>query len=206
MQRWGRWIAGSVVVVAVGTFVVTGISLLPTSLALGPCLPDLTSPTTYQQRVSPLSTVEIPMAAGAARLCYGRPSARGREVYGALVPYGEFWRLGANEPARLYLDGRLDLAGLPLEPGRYGLYAVPGPSRWTLHVTRSITHWGNDFSDGVQAADVAAIVLESTPLTMPVETLTMHAERSGDSTLLHIDWATTRITLPLAPAGDSPHD
>jgi hypothetical protein len=206
MRKWVWRIAGSVVLLAVAAVVVTGISLLPTSLALGPCFPDLTSPTTYRPRLSPLVTVDIPLAAGAARLCYGRPSARDREVYGVLVPFGELWRLGANEPTRLYTDHGVNLAGLILDQGRYSLYVVPGPERWTLHVTRSTTHWGNDLSAAVRAGDVGTVEAETTSLTTPVETLTVNPERRGDSTLLHFDWATTRVTLPLSPVGELPHE
>jgi hypothetical protein len=204
VRKWTWWIAGGLVVA--GTFAATGVTLIPTALTLGPCLPDLTSPVTYRPRLSPLSAVEIPLAAGSARLCYGRPSARGREVYGGFVPFGEFWRLGANEPTRLYLDRPIDVAGLRLGRGRYSLYAVPGPARWTVHVTRSTTHWGNDFSAGVRGADAGSVELAPAPLAAAVETLTASTEQSGDSTLIHFDWATTRVTLPLSPVGALPHE
>ena len=206
MQRWVRWGAGIALVALAGTFVVTGVSLLPVSIALGPCLVDLTSPTTYAPRLSPLATVEIPLSSGSARLCYGRPSARGRAIYGALVPFGEYWRLGANEPTRLYLNRAVSLGGLELRAGRYSLYALPGTDRWTIHATRSTIHWGNDISASVQSQDAGTFEVQPVELAAPVETLTVHPERRGDSTMLHFDWATTRVTLPLVQVEGAPHE
>jgi hypothetical protein len=206
VQRWIRWGAAIALVAAVGTFVVTGVSLVPVSVALGPCLVDLTSPTTYAPRLSPLATLDIPLSNGSARLCYGRPSARGRPIYGALVPFGEYWRLGANEPTRLYVNRLVSLGGLELPAGRYSLYALPGPGRWTVHVTRSTVHWGNDISASVRSQDVGSFELEPVAIDVPVETLTVHPEQRGDSTMLHFDWATTRVTLPLVQVEGAPHE
>lgn len=202
MGRPGWKLAGLAGVALAAILAVTGLSLVPTSLALGPCLPDFTSPSTFRPRASPLASLDLPLSGGRARLCYGRPSARGRQVYGALVPYGEPWRLGANEPTRLYLQRRVRLGDLVLEPGRYSLYATPEPGRWTVHVTRSITHWGNDLSAAVRAADVGQVERSAEVLAEPVETLTIHAARQADSTMLLIDWATTRLSLPILPTGD----
>lgn len=206
MQRWTRWGAGIALVAAVGTFIVTGVSLVPVSLTLGPCLVDLTSPSSYTPRLSPLATVNIPLSSGSARLCYGRPATRGRAIYGALIPFGEYWRFGANEPTRLYANRAVRLGGLQVPAGRYSLYALPGPERWTVHVTRSTTHWGNDISEAVRAQDVGTFEVNPVELAEPVETLTVRVEQRGDSTMLHFDWATTRVTLPLVQAGGAPHE
>ena len=58
-------------------------------------------------RVSPRDSVPFEVGGRAALLCFGRPSARGRRVFGDLVPYGELWRLGANEPTVLHLRSML---------------------------------------------------------------------------------------------------
>ena len=101
MGRKGIWAVITLAVLLLGTFVATGISLLPVSLALGPCLKDLTSPLSYRARVSPLGSVDLHAGAAMVRLCYGRPTMRGRTVFGGLVPYDSLWRMGANEPTRL---------------------------------------------------------------------------------------------------------
>ena len=48
------------------------------------------------QRISPLGETEIALGDHIGKICYGRPSARGRVVEGGLIPFGEPWRIGAN--------------------------------------------------------------------------------------------------------------
>ena len=180
-------------------FLVTGSSLVPVSAALGPCLMDYTSSLSYRPRASPMGQVVFSVGGGRAELCYGRPSARGRLIYGGVVPFDTLWRMGANEPTRLYTDTPISLAGMALAPGRYSLYAMPGPRSWTIYASRSIRHWGNDLSPSVRAQEVgrASVMVES--LSQPVETLTVTVNDSGSAVLLHLDWESTRITLPVRP-------
>jgi len=181
-------------------FLVTGSSLVPVAVTLGPCLMDYTSPLSYGSRASPMGQVGFPIGRGGAELCYGRPAAKGRLIYGGLVPFDTVWRMGANEPTRLYTDTPISLAGIALSPGRYSLYATPGPVNWTIYASRSIRHWGNDISPAVRAREVGQATVPVESLAQPVETLTVTAQDSGGVVLLHLDWATTRITLPVRPA------
>jgi len=177
--------------------VTTGTSLLPPALLLGPCLPDWTSPNSYGRRASPLATVRFVAGPASGELCYGRPARRGRRIYGALIPFDTLWRLGANEPTRLYLKRAVTLAGISLAAGRYSLYVWPGRDHWTLYVSRSVLHWGNDISAAVRAREVGHAVLTPQPLPAPVETLTATAEARGDTAWLSFDWDSTRVSLPV---------
>ena len=198
MRRRGIWGLITLAVVLLGTFVVTGISLLPASIALGPCLEDLTSPLSYRARVSPLGSVDLRVGATVVRVCYGRPTMRGRTIFGGLVPYDSLWRMGANEPTRLYTKRPITVAGLPLPAGRYSLYAIPHADRWEVFVSRSILHWGNQISATVRRQEVGRITLPVERLTAPVETLTVHADTAGGTSALRLEWETTRVSLPLA--------
>jgi hypothetical protein len=188
-------------VAVLGTFALTGTSLVPPSLALGPCLKDLTSGVSYRARVSPLATVDARAGSVAVRVCYGRPAARGRTVFGGIVPYGALWRMGANEPTRLYAARPISLAGIRLPAGRYSLYAIPQSDQWEVFVSRSTTHWGNDISEGVRKQEVGKAVVPVERLTAPVETLTIQFDTAGGRPGLGVAWERTRILLPLA---DSP--
>jgi len=188
-------------VLLVGTCAVTGTSLVPVQVALGPCLMDWTSPSTYKPRVSPLATVRAPLGDGALELCYSRPIARGRQVFGGLVPYGAPWRLGANEPTRLYVNRPVQLGDVRLEPGRYSLYVTPDSAHWQFHVSRSVLHWGNDISAAVQAREVGRLTVPVEPLAQPVDSFTIRAEPGpGDGLRLVFEWEQTRAALELHPA------
>ena len=193
------WLIAAVLGAGLALLVVSGTSLLPAGLVLGPCLPDWTSPNSYGRRASPLATVRWREGSVAGELCYGRPSRRGRPIYGALVPFDSLWRFGANEPTRLYLGAAATVAGIPLRAGRYSLYVRPGRSGWILFVSRSVLHWGNDISEAVRSREVGQAPLATEALPQPVETLTVSTAAAGDTTWLRFDWETTRVALPIVP-------
>jgi hypothetical protein len=182
-------------------FVTTGVSLVPTWLAVGPCLRDWTSPVSYRARTSPLATERFSLGGTTVQLCYGRPSMRGRRIFGTLVPYDSLWRLGANEPTRLYTSGPVTVAGILLEPGRYALYTIPHADGWTLYVSRSVLHWGNDISAAVRAREVGNAPVPIESLAVPVETLTVHARKTGGgSAAVTFEWETLRATVEVVSA------
>jgi Protein of unknown function (DUF2911) len=192
-------LVGLLLALLAGTFVVTGVSLIPPSVALGPCLKDYTSPVSYRPRQSPLATLRFRLADAGVELCYGRPTRRDRVVFGGLVPWDSLWRLGANEPTRLYLDKPITLGGIPLAPGRYSLYTIPRPEAWTIFVSRSVRHWGNDISAAVREREVGRVLLPVEHLAAPVDTLTARVtgDLEGGRAELSFSWEETRVTLEL---------
>src|SRR5258708_38945636 len=75
-------------------------------------------------RPSPLDSVVVTVRGATAKICYSRPSARGRSV-GSLVPPGPAWRMGANEPTTITVTNRLDVGGAFLGTGRFVILSVP---------------------------------------------------------------------------------
>jgi hypothetical protein len=63
-----------------------------------------------------------------------------------------------------------------------------------------VLHWGNDISASVRAREVGQAALKPEVLPEPVETLTVTAAATGDTTWLRFDWETTRVALPIVPA------
>ncbi len=175
-------------------FVVTGITLVPTTVVLGPCLRDFTSPF-WEERASPLASTTFEVGDGAVRVCYGRPSARERVVFGGLIPYRQLWRTGANEPTRIYTNRTIELAGVRLAPGRYSLYSIPDTSQWRLFITESVTHWGNDLRSGTRDKDVGVGIVSADTTADYFETFTISAESDGDSVLMVLEWERTRVVV-----------
>jgi hypothetical protein len=142
--------------------------------------------------------VQIPVGEGTVQVCYGRPAARGRKVFGGMVPYGELWRTGANEPTRIYTDQPISIAGIRLEPGRYSLYSRPGADAWEIFLNRSTLHWGNDLSQSVLAQEIGRATVLVEPLDAHAETLTVRSEsRTADVADLMFEWEGTRVRLEL---------
>lgn len=191
-------LAGLIVAILLATFAVTGTSLVPASIALGPCLRDWTSPISYMKRASPLATVRFRVGRTDALLCYGRPSLRERQAFGALVPYDSLWRLGANEPTRFSVNRPIRLGSLPLEPGRYALYALPRPGHWMIFVTRSTQHWGNDLSPAVRSREVGSFDVPALELAEPMETLTATWLGADTAGTLSFAWERTAAEIPVS--------
>lgn len=154
-------------------------------------------------RRSPLDSVSVRLDGELVKVCYGRPSARGREIFGgpeSLVPLGQLWRTGANEPTMLHTTGPLSVAGVSVEPGTYSLYTVPGESSWQIIVNRSTSQWGHEstYTEEVKAQEVGRATVEATKLDEPVEQFTIRSESADGERHLILEWERTRVRVPLS--------
>lgn len=76
---------------------------------------------------------------------HGQPHARGRAIFGGLVPYGAVWRLGANWATRLTLDFDVRFGDLDVPRGEYTLFMLPRADGGELIVSRQTRQWGTDY-------------------------------------------------------------
>ena len=158
-------------------------------------------PARLAQRASPLDSIETRMGDGVVKVCYSRPAARGREVMGGLVPWGEPWRLGANEAAAIHVPFAAEIAGVRVEPGTYSLYAIPTDTTWQIVVNRSAQRWGIPINPQVRAQDVGSGAARVETLAAPVEALTLRfGPVVGSATELIVEWERTRVRIPLRRA------
>jgi hypothetical protein len=154
-------------------------------------------------RKSPLDSLAFSIAKQPVKVCYGRPSSRGRVMLGGEhVPYGKLWRTGANEPTIFFAPIPLTVAGLRVAPGVYSLYTVPGAKEWEVIVNRSISQWGEEgnYTDKVKAQEVGRAKVKSESVTSPVETFTIRAEPAGDDATLILEWEKARVKIPFKAA------
>lgn len=108
-----------------------------------------------EQRTSPLTFVQGKIGEATLSVQYGAPSVKGRRIWGDLVPYGEVWRLGANEATWIKLDKTIYFNARPLPAGRYGMFCIPGDSVWTLIINKEWDQWGAYYYS--ESADVMRI-------------------------------------------------
>jgi hypothetical protein len=155
-----------------------------------------------QGRKSPLDSLTFTVAAKPVKVCYGRPSLRGRTMIGGKhVPYGKLWRTGANEPTIFFTPVALSVAGLEVPAGTYSLYTVPGEREWQVIVNRATSQWGheNAYTDKVKAQEIGRATVKSEPLATAVETFTIKADPAGtDAKALVLEWEKTRVRIPIA--------
>ncbi len=90
--------------------------------------------------LSPLTEVSQEVGLTQVKLSYSRPSAKGRKVFGALVPFNEVWRTGANASTKLTFEQDVKIEGTALKPGTYALYTMPGEKEWTVIIHTNTRH------------------------------------------------------------------
>jgi hypothetical protein len=129
---------------------------------------------------------------------YGRPVARGRQIFGqgGIVPPGLVWRTGANAATHFRTDRALDFGGTAVPAGTYTLYTLPDASGgWQLIVNRQTGQWGTVYD---QARDLARIPLRVEALPTPVERFTIAVEPQGAGGVLSLSWDRTRLSAPFS--------
>lgn len=157
------------------------------------------------QRRSPLDSVVFTVRGDPVKVCYGRPSSRGRTMIGGeAVPFGAVWRTGANEPTMIHTTAPIAIAGVRVEPGTYSLYTVPGAERWEIIVNRATSQWGHErnYTAEVEAREVGRATVDHIGGANHVETFTIVAMPGGqgDAVLL-LAWERSRVEVPITGPG-----
>lgn len=185
-------------------FVLAAATHLPATARAHPdtlCQVLLPKDVPVEGRKSPLDSLTFTLGGKPTKVCYGRPSSRGRTMLGGkAIPYGKLWRTGANEPTIFYTPAPITIAGIKVEPGVYSLYTVPGPTVWAVIVNKSISQWGEEshYTAQVQAQEVGRAKLKRESIGAPIETFTIRAEPvSAGAVNLVLEWEKTRIRIPL---------
>ncbi|MEI7472662.1 MAG: DUF2911 domain-containing protein [Chitinophagaceae bacterium] len=132
---------------------------------------------------------------GNIELTYSRPNAKGRKIFGDLVPFNKIWRTGANAATRLHFNDAVEIGGKKIDTGSYVLYTIPGIDNWEIIINKGINNWGTDGYK--EAEDVARFKVEPTKLKGKLETLTMQfADIKPESCTLQINWEKMGISIP----------
>jgi hypothetical protein len=207
MLRLLMKLAGAAAAVFLGWVIL--VSLAPGNLVASgaPCPRNLAWGPAWLPRVSPLVALRIALPdGGKAKLCYGQPSLKGRKMLGGVVPYGELWRLGANEPTTLHVNRTVHIGDIVLAPGSYSLYAIPGPIEWEIIVNRSTRQWGleSEYTSSVQAKEIGRIRVKAQHPDSPVEALTFTSVPSALGAVeIVFEWQDVRWRLPIAPGAEN---
>ena len=104
---------------------------------------------------------------------YGQPHARGRAIFGGLVPYNEVWRLGANWATSLSLDVDVKIGNLNIPRGLYSLFLLPHEKTAELIVNRQTKQWGTDYDP---ALDLGRTSLQVRSLSETTQSLVVTLE------------------------------
>ena len=151
--------------------------------------------------VSPKETVGYSSDNASFEVVYSRPYKKGRLIFGseedgALVPFGKYWRTGANAATTFETSSEISFNGEPLKAGKYALFTFPYEDNWTVALSSE-----SDVFFAISEPDPKLDVLKTNVdvkyLESPLEQFTI--EFSKDSTYVNMSlmWDKTSISIPL---------
>jgi hypothetical protein len=147
--------------------------------------------------LSPRDTVRATVHGAQFMVDYGRPTRRGRDIFGNIVRWDQIWRVGANQATHFRTERDVVIGGLTVPAGLYTLWVLPAENgRWQLIVNRETGQWGTMYDP---SRDLGRIPLTVTRLTEPVEQLTIRLEQRAVGGEFVIEWDTYRAGVPFSP-------
>ena len=139
-------------------------------------------------------TVTQSVAGTRVEIEYRRPVARGRALFGALVPWGRTWTPSADSAARITLSGPMEVNGAPLAAGAYAVWVIPDSASWTVIFSTEASVFHLRYPEGKDALRVRATPAQGEH----VETLAfVFPTVDADSAVLQMRWGTTVVPLTL---------
>ncbi|MDQ8203003.1 DUF2911 domain-containing protein [Pelagicoccus sp. SDUM812003] len=150
------------------------------------------------------STVTQQIGKTTVTVDYSRPNMKGREIFGALVPYGEVWRTGANACTKLSTDTEIQIGGSTLPAGRYGLFSIPNKDQWTIIINANADQFGAFTYD--DALDVLRFTAPSKSMQESFETFEIaFAQVADNAARIELRWDETVVAFPISVTEESNH-
>ncbi len=149
---------------------------------------------------SPLAKIEQRVGLTDVVLVYSRPSAKGRVIWGGLVPYGKLWRTGANKATAITFSEDVKVNGEMLPKGEYAIFTIPDKDQWTVIFNKDTDQSGT----GKYSEEKDALRVTAKPQKSPakVETMLFAFDNLKDSQAdLVLYW--DEVMVPLAITVDT---
>lgn len=175
------------------------LTALLSLLASAPAIAQIKTP-------APSPTCKISQEFGlvTADLEYSRPSAKGRKIFGELVPFGELWRVGANASTKIKFSDDATIGGTKLKAGTYAIYATPGEKEWSVIFYSNTSFWGTPGKDFKEEDVAARVTVPVQSVRDLVETFTMNFNNlRNNGADLEISWEYTKVVVPISVDTDT---
>lgn len=145
---------------------------------------------------SPTQTIRQEFGLGTIEITYSRPGAKGRKVFGGIVPFNKLWRTGANAATRLVFSEPVEINGKRIDSGTYALYTIPREEGWEVIINRGINNWGTEGYK--ESEDVFSFKTEPIKAKTMVELFTIQIENiQPEHCELHLKWEKKIVIIPV---------
>lgn len=129
-----------------------------------------------------------------ARVIYSRPAKDGRVIFGKVLPYGQPWRMGANEATEIEFFRDVRIQNKRVAAGRYILYSIPFEDKWTVILNNDLYTWGLQINKN---RDLYKFDFPVQKLNFPMEFLSMQFDSTENGMSLSVSWDESRIVVPV---------
>ncbi|WP_295129029.1 DUF2911 domain-containing protein [uncultured Chitinophaga sp.] len=126
-------------------------------------------------------------------IAYGQPSKNNRDIFGALVPYGEIWRTGANKSTDITFDKDATFGGKKVKAGTYALFTIPGEKEWTIILNSQPAQSGAFDYDKTKDKNVLEVKAPVQSRSDVQEKFTISAPKGA----VVFEWDKTKVSVPL---------
>jgi uncharacterized membrane protein len=150
---------------------------------------------------SPISTVTFNDQGLDLKVVYCQPYKNGRLIFGeekdgALLPFGKYWRTGANAATEITFSKNINFAGQPVNAGSYRMYTVPGANSFQVSLNSELGVYfavrEPDYAKDVVKVDVPVIAVPS-----ETEQFTISFGSDSIGVKMNLVWDKTQVTVPI---------
>lgn len=146
------------------------------------------------KRYSPEAKVQYVSSDVRIEVFYNRPLKRGRMIFGELIPYGQWWRTGANEPTTINLSRNVTFNDEnTLKAGRYSIVTIPHEDHWVLVFNRKIPDWGTEYDPSENELEV---IMQIEELPQVVEQFLIDFIDDEEQAQLIMAWDNVKASVP----------
>jgi hypothetical protein len=148
-------------------------------------------------RPSPFAKVVQTVGLTDITVDYSSPGVKGRKIWGAVVPYDQMWRAGANSATKLTFSRDVSFADKPVPAGTYSFFVIPTKGAWTVILNKKPEQSGTG-RDYKQADDLLRV--QVTPRSAPFRERLAYAitDFTDDKATLDLEWEKLRLAIPIA--------
>ena len=146
---------------------------------------------------SPEASFTQQLVKGEITITYSRPLARGRKVFGGLVPFDSLWRTGASGATTIHITEEIIIGDKTLNAGKYALFTIPGEKEWTIIINADTTlhgAFGYDIKKDIHRFKVKSEKAHSFSEAFTIDLNEIINKGGG---FLNLTWENTAIKIPI---------
>jgi Protein of unknown function (DUF2911) len=143
---------------------------------------------------SPAATISQVVGVTKISIDYSRPSLKGREIFGKLIPFDKVYRTGANGSTKIEITGDIMVQGQILKAGKYSIMSIPSPTNWTIIFSKNL---GVSEQNYAASDDVLRVTARPQDVST-VESFTIDfSDVKDDAAMMNISWEKTKVSIAI---------